>query len=275
MSSMSDDSTPFDSFEGAQFSARWALTEIDELKAALHAFANDQPCTMFERFDPKSGKTRAGLKFKPIPHRARGHASNTIKNLRDALDQAMHGASFLVSGKRKRNTHFPFGMCPVDFENAMKLNVCKDIPTALYPILREFTPYPTSDAYEGGNDVLRMLGRISGPHKHRVTLTIAPNAIERRILNPGPEDRKLNFGRGGGVLFPEYRFSHKQNEVVFIELGPGGEAHVDMGLTWIVVFSHPKLVNIAAVDFLSEAAKSVSHIIQRLQAKALELSLRA
>ena len=259
--------TPEDSFESAQYLASHAKAEFLDFKDMVKTLTESNHGAVVVEKNTKTNMNELIVRAKPLPHRMRGIASNIIKNLRDALDQAVHGASFHISGKAKRCCHFPFGSSPDDLKKAIRLNQCKDIAPELYPILASFEPFPTGDLYEGGNNVLRLLGRISGPHKHRVTLITTPVVNERCIL-PGSS---IKFGKGGGEIMPPIV---KDGEAVIVAVGKGGEANLNVSATFFVSFSHPHLRQIDALDFLGELVATVTKIVQDLQAEALAIGPR-
>lgn len=254
--------SPEDSFESAHYLVAHAASELDDLDRLVQEYIDSEPGTVVEEVNRKTGMLEVKIVTKQLPYRARGTASNIVKNLRDALDQVVHGASFLISGRNSRHTHFPFGGSPEDFDKAVGLNTCKDIPADLYPILRSFQPWPSDDAYIGGDNMLRMLGRISGPHKHRVTLTVG---TLNRDLSLG--EGFIEFGEGGAIFPPS-----KNGDAVLYALGRGGKAKIETRASFMVVFSHPKLRDITALDFLHYLVATVTKIVQDVHSEAVVIA---
>lgn len=261
--------SPEESFESAQYLAAWAGSEIAQFKEITHAFLDDDPAAMIKEFDAEAAQHRLKVRFKPLPFRARGLASNTIKNLRDALDQVVHAATYWVVGRPRRNAHFPFGTDPDDLESAMAKGPCKDIPVELYPILRSYQPYPTGEHYVGGDNFLKLLGKISGSHKHRTTLVVSADSNSVAI-----ENFDLRFGEKGGTLFSDLRSRPNQNEIEILSMAEGGQAKLDVEVAMYIAFAERHLREIPAVDFLTTCHGTVTHIVQDLQAKALQLPRR-
>lgn len=260
--------TPQEGFESAQFLVAWAKSQFDELETLINTFVNSNPATVVKEFNSKRGLYEAKVRFEPLPPRIRGLANNIIKDLRDALDQATHAASFLITGKPGRQTHFPFGNSPDDFDTAITKNLCKGIPVELYPILRGFQPYPTGDAWNGGDNFLRLLGRVSGPHKHRITVA---QTINRQGFGLGNID--LRFGPGAFSLGPEGKAA-KNNELVFMAFGENSHFKFDLHMTFYVGFSGPKMEGISVLDFLLACITSVGKIVQNLEAESSRIGPR-
>ena len=222
---------------------------------------------MFEEFNQKTGRKEFKVKIAPLPHRVRGLTNNIIKDLRDALDQATNAASFYVSGTYRRNRHFPFASSPDDFDVAVRKNTCKDIPTSLHSILKGYEPYPTGDGYSGGNNFLRMLGRISGPHKHRFTVITKVTKDDVKIgdLLGRPGEKFLT---GGPIWFPA---NNNPNEITLVSIHPTGEVDFDYEVTMRITFAGSKMEGIPVKEFLRACYLSVSEIVQDLQSQALAM----
>lgn len=261
--------TPKEGFESAQFLVAWANTQFQELDVLLKSFGDSSPGTVLKEFNPKNGMT-VKVRFSPIPHRIRGLANNIVKDLRDALDQATFAATLHITGSgRKRNAHFPFGSSPADFDRAISLNQCRDIPPELYPVLKSFEPYPTGDDYAGGNNYLRLLGQISGPHKHRFTLAPAVDVATTQISN-----FYFSAGDDGMELMPGDGVT-KNNEYVLIRGGRGSEGKFDLSLSAYVAFADAKMKGIPVGDFLRECCSTVGYIVQEIQAQSLRIRPRS
>ena len=215
------------------------------------------------------------IKFKTVdaPFEARGKASNVVKNLRDALDQAVYAASWKLTGKSSKHTHFPFGSDPEDFKKAIALNRCSDIPTKLYPILSSFEPYPTGNTYPGGDNALRLLGRISGPNKHQIALIVSMDAKKVSFGFPGGGTMHIKEGLGF-VKFPFLKERPHKNELVVLSMPPGSdiEGQLQVHGVFHVAFSYPELRQVPATDFLEYCSRRVSQIVQDLRAEAIVLS---
>lgn len=254
-------------FESSEYLASWASKETANFTAMREAFfAQPDACTRVVEFDPDTGLNVDKLIFNNVlPTDMRGLASNAVKNFRDALDQAVFAASYLISGKRSNQTHFPFGESPDDLEYSLsrKLAVpCKGIREELFPALRASEPYPTSDDYPGGNDILRLLGRVSGPNKHAITLTVKAQVTKVAI---GGRGGVMEFGPGGAVFTTGAVEDGPENEVVLFRFPPGGYVKADSEITLLITFGPGPLEQYAAEHFLHELAAIVPVVIDRLK----------
>lgn len=107
-------------FESPEHLIAWADEEIAQLEGQLDAFRESNPYRFVREADPKTRKNTLKLKaIKSLPLSVRGRASNIIKNLRDALDQAVFAASAYITGNESNQTHFPFGESPDDLEKSL------------------------------------------------------------------------------------------------------------------------------------------------------------
>lgn len=257
--------TPEEGFESAQFLVSWAHSQRAKLEGEIASFLQPDAATVVKEVNLKTGGYDTKIKFRPVPPVVRGLANNIVKDLRDALDQATNAASILVSGTHGKCRHFPFAQSPEDFDKAVRLNQCKNIPEALRPVLKGFEPYPTGD-WSGGNNYLRLLGTVSGPHKHRFTLASALNARKLEIQGPAI----IRAGHGGGHIFPMGTVA-KNNELVVVTVGPGGDFEGNINFSSFVAFADTKLKGVPVCRFLLEVSQRVGEIVQDLQTEAFEI----
>jgi hypothetical protein len=259
--------TPEEGFESARWLVEWAKTQFEELDALVSSYCESSPAVVINERNRKTDCVEMKIRtVKPLPPRIRGLANNIIKDLRDALDQATNAASFVIRGKQRRNAHFPFGSSPDDFDDAVQKGPCADIPAELYPVLKSYEPYPSGDGYSGGDDILRHLGSVSGPHKHRITLSPAVDTGDAQISN-----FDLEVGSGGMTVFPS---GGAHNEVVVLSVGRNSKARVDLRYTVRVTFADGKLKGVPVNAYLQECCARVGKIVQDLQAQAFEIGPR-
>ncbi|WP_334656645.1 hypothetical protein [Sphingomonas panaciterrae] len=260
--------TPEEGFESAQYLVTWASSQVDELKAIIKAFSDDDATAVVKELNRKTGRQELKIKFAPLPFRVRGLTNNVIKDLRDALDQATSAASFLVRGKQKRNAHFPFGQDPDDFDTAVHKGPCADIPSELHSVLKGFEPFPTGEGWTGGNNVLRYLGYVSGPHKHRFTLAPACDVGDVAL-----EMDYIFTGSDGATVMQEAKIA-RNNEIVLFSISSDGDAKVKYHVSFKVAFADTKLKGVRVIAFLEAALQTVGKIVQDLQTEALRIGPR-
>ena len=111
-----------------------------------------------------------------LPNSARVLAYRIFNDLRNALDQTVHGASAALGGKRLEKTSFPFRQDPADLEHVFTgKGQCRDVPAELHDTIRSFEPYPQGSGYSGGDNKFRIFGRLSNPNKHSIALRVGIN----------------------------------------------------------------------------------------------------
>jgi hypothetical protein len=257
--------TPDEGFASSRFLIDWSKAKIEELDAEIKTYLQSDPVSMIKEFNPKNGHTMLVAEFRPLPMGIKGLTNDVINNLRHALDQSTNAACFMIRGTQKRNTHFPFGSDPSDFDKAIQKAGCSDILPELYPVLKSLEPYPPGDGYLGGNRPLRLLGYISGPHKHRFSLSPAADSMRTQI-----QGGYINTG-AGGVVLP--RAKAQNNKITIISLGPGGQAaNVNVNIYPYIAFNGGKVDGIPVDGFLKTVAKIVEDAHNMIEATAREIT---
>jgi len=244
-------------FESAQWLASWANEEVSELHALIEKHMGSNAGQIVHEFDKGTGETYVKGRFNPISPAIRGKTNNIIKNLRDALDQVTNAASLYVSGQQKRNRHFPFAESPTDFDVAVTKNQCKHIPENLHPVFKNFEPWPTGETWSGGNDFFRMLGRVSGAHKHKVALAPCTDPNKLSIQGPGV----IGGGETPTEIFPDGCVA-KNNEITIIRIGRNAKADGYVNVSGFVGFADPKLKGIAVCGFTKEVTDKVCEVVE-------------
>lgn len=252
-------------FESSDYLVSWAQKEAGNFRALGKAFLNkEDTCTHVTEFDTNSQRYFVKMRFNlDLPDEARGIASNVIKNFRDALDQATFAASFLVRRKASKRTHFPFGESPTDLERSLSLREapqCKGIPEELFPALRACEPYPTGDEYAGGDNYLRALARVSGPHKHAVTLGVKIGAPAIGIGG------KIEVGPGGAIFSPGfYNLDAGENEVALWSYPIGGYVNADVRVPLYIGFGPGPIEGMIVDTFFDELSVRVAVAVKGLK----------
>ena len=248
-----------DPFESPKFLLNWVDEEVLHLESVINGIITEGDyLAVVTDHDSESGYNIIKVRLtKPLPIGIRGRVNNILKNLRDALDQAVFQAAVQIRGGNPRASHFPFGESPDDLENSLSLrksSQCKDIPPELYPILRSFEPYPTGDAYTGGNDFLRALGRITGPHKHRFTISPGIDLVDGQIISID-----------GPVHFPlERKWDASKNEMILAWFS--GQQDVKIRFGFQIAFSGiPHIDDAPIIAAIQIWRADVSRVIDDLQ----------
>lgn len=233
-----------DPFESAEFTLRRAKRHFQDFESLVAEYMASDAYTLRTEFNRRTGLEEVKLKFiRDFPEDLRGSASDAVKNIRDALDQAMAAASAVVAGKRSKQTHFPFGESEDDLENSLsrrKAATCKAIPEELFPAIRYIKPYP----HAGDQFRLKLLQKVSGPHKHSVALTLG-TAAPFPFAEVAFIDDKRNAA--ATINFPEWHPA--EGEVVVATHSGGGK--LDLSHAFHIAFDHPDLRHIAAGQLLA------------------------
>jgi hypothetical protein len=245
-------------FESAEFLIRRANRHVHEFNAIAAEFLASDAYSVRSEFNRATGLVEVKLKFvRMFPEDLRGCASDAIKNIRDSLDQAMSAASFVITGKRSRYTNFPFGISADDLEESLsrrKASQCKGIPEELFAAIRHIRPYP----YSGDDSRLKLLQKVSGPHKHSVALTLGSAA-------PFPFSEVGMIDKDGNVAvtinFPEW--DRSKDEIVVAT--HNGDGKLDLSHAFHISFDHCELRNIPASQVLDAWGKRADWAIQVLK----------
>ncbi|MEL6583117.1 MAG: hypothetical protein AAFQ36_04735 [Pseudomonadota bacterium] len=254
-----------DPFESSEFLLRRARVHFDNFEKAAAEYLNSDAYTVWHELNETTGLKEVKLKIvREFPEDLRGYASDAIKNIKDALDQAMSAASYVVSGKRSKRTHFPFGEDADDLENSLsrrKAGQCKGIPEELFPAIRYIRPYP----HEGDRFRLKLLQKVSGPHKHSVSLALG-------IDSPSPF-AKLDFIAENSVVvasvnFPEWDTTN--DEVVVATYS--GDGKPILSHAFQIEFSHPDLRGVSAWQLLSGWGGRAEWIVRGLKETATQIA---
>lgn len=248
-----------DPFESAEFLMRRAKSHFDRFCALEAEFFKDQPYTRRTDLNSDTGLKEVKIKIVRKPtDEMRGCVSDAIKNIRDSLDQSMAAASFSLTGKWSKNTHFPFGESAADLRDTLtqkKARIWRDIPTALFPAIMRIAPYPNS----ADKSALKSLSRVSGPHKHQVALTLgfSPQFIFEAV------EFSLTDGSGIKAQFPEW--DSTKDEGIVAVFPSEGVADLDFSIPAHVEIAHPELSGRPARDVLAGWGNRTSGIISGLK----------
>ena len=176
-----------DPFESAKSLVEGFQENLDAFNAAISDFFQKEPCVPAIEYnqDRTEELHKIVLTAQP-PQSMRRLVNRSFGDIRNALDQALFAASYIILGKRPKNIHFPFGESPTDFDAVFNFKRYKSIPRELIPILKTFEPYPAGEGYTGGNSVLKALNVLVQPAKHEI------------MLNVGGAAKDFSFEGGGG-----------------------------------------------------------------------------
>jgi hypothetical protein len=268
-----------DPFESAKFSIKLARRHYSNFDRLAAKYIKGEPYTVTTDFNALSGLHDVKIKIvRKLPENLRGFASDAIKNIRDALDQAMYAAVVVVTGKRNpRQAHFPFGDSEADLENSLwttedkrlkarKTPMCKDIPEELFPAVRAIKPYP----HAGDQWALKTLQKISGPHKHGVSLTLgSASAIPFTVMKmSGTSEDGSPFTTS--AQFEQWDATEKEFKIATVRGLPIGSKMI-FGSPFHIAFNHPELKRFNAVELIQRWGSRTDVIISGLEKVAAQI----
>jgi hypothetical protein len=252
-----------DPFDSAEFTLRRALHHAENFDRLATEFMKSEPYASTVGFNAETGFREVRIKVvRNFPEDLRGAAADAVKNIRDALDQAMSAATFIVTGKRPRRTHFPFGESEDDLENSLSRRKAwhySDIPEELFPAIRFIKPYP----HEGDDFRLKLLQKVSGPHKHSVALSLGCSTS----TGVGTIEMFNSFSATiYRIDFPEWDSS--KGEVAIMSYPFELEDKLEFNISVHVAFDHPLMREIPAIIMIKKWGQRAEWITRGLKKTA-------
>jgi hypothetical protein len=249
-------------FDTSREYVRWARDAIKELQATLSVFVEQSGGGIVIEKDPKTGIVVEKLRFsESIPGGLRRRATESLLHCRHAFDQATFTARNIVSGRSNDSIYYPWAQTPVDLERRLSR-----LDEQLRDVFRKHEPYPRSDAYPGGNDVIRALARLAN-NKHTVGLSI----IGRILSMKHPEIK-------GSLDLLEIglpKWDPEKGEATLMRWKGDAEVTGHYDFEFEVVLDDPCLpMPVNAIGGLTDFAAMASHVIETLQAACLSLASR-
>ena len=161
------------SLEGAWIKLARASRHIDELRTNARTYLDSKPYEIAQHEEP-NGDLVYRLKIaRLIPREWAGIVGDAVHNIRAALDLMVWQLVERNGGVPSRETCFPIGKPPPDYEPQMRRALSGVHPLAMR-MIRRLRPY------YGGNSVLAQLHSIDIEDKHRVLLIVG--AAHRHLV---------------------------------------------------------------------------------------------
>lgn len=163
-----------DDFESVRILVEGVREDVEEVLNLLVAhFEALSPIAQIER-DEDCSDYVVFLKAPAASNRLRRKVSDIVNNLRHSLDQITHASAAAINNNVPGNAYFPMAASSSDFDDNLfgKRGRCRDIPEALRPFFRDLQPWWSNPPGEMGDDVLRSLGVIAGPNKHKSVIKV-------------------------------------------------------------------------------------------------------
>ncbi|KRE04565.1 hypothetical protein ASE61_06425 [Bosea sp. Root670] len=254
-------------FKPAKESVSWAEEAVAELNAATAAWLRGDIAEIVTEFDTQSGENVRKLRLREGPPGAlRRKATEALVTTRHAFDQATFAARNLISGPpKKRSTNFPWSANPTDLVRLLKE---KGIDERLWDVFAAHHPYPRSETYAGGNDVLRTLATMAND-KHTVGLSVTADIVS--TSSPPIIGR---YVQSLTMLNPEWDPVKNEAELVRWIGDVDIEGDYEFGFQVILQDARlPQTVN--AATGLSGFARKAKLVIEHLQARCAQLNAHA
>ena len=211
--------------------------------------------------DTKTGenvlKYRLGV---PIPYMLRGVLTDTVVNLRSALDHCGFAFSGLPDDKTSK-TNFPFCHSASELPGR-KTGMSAEIPPAIFAVMASFQPYPS------GNALLWALNEIANTHKHRIIKPFGSLNVATQL------DGTIRTRQHPAVL--TMKWDGEKNEIEVLRVAKGGSVrlNIQMQITTAIVFDKIPVVEGKKVSATLETQCGiVSDVINAVEAKARETGL--
>lgn len=252
------DHGPYKLFSSAKFLCDWVDEEIDLLETAINSFLSAEPYETRHDWDEMDRCWYIKMFEKQcLPNRVRGHASNIVKNLKHALDQAITSAAIALTDEVPKDVYFPLIKEKAALENFLRSKKCK-ILASLHPIVIDLESY-----YDGCRGQLANLGSVSGPHKHTQSLYLLPvletaNLGYQMAAGSYVAYKKPVFHREGGQVMMAYYTTDRQ----------------PIQISTYIAFETEVLLAGGALNYIRVWSKMVREAVNEIEEKTLPLAIR-
>lgn len=173
--------------------------------------------TITER-DPETGEyVDILLQLRPVPIEIVVHFNATWGYIREALDQAVHAAGVCcgLSKNKLRSLYFPFAGDAAKFPDEVAEKT-KGLDPKIVAVLLK------SKAYQGGNDPLWAVNRVSNKKKH-ASLSVAS-------VNTG---HVTSYAASGGVEIESTQGHSNKYELEYMRYSAASEGHLDTSTLFV------------------------------------------
>ncbi len=211
----------------------------------------------------------------------RKKAYDILSDSRNALDQAVFAASamFTAGTRMGTATYFPLADDSADYETLFvgRKARCRDVPPEVQDVIRPLKPW-WSGPGETGNDILRTLGKLSGPNKHQVILEFAPTITTSRnafvakgetIFAVDPPTRidllAVQYPEPAKSMFSTYKSPRGRTDFIQAVLPPDQVFAAKVNIQFQYVASHATRFARTPIDlllsgFVNETQRAVERI---------------
>ena len=250
-------------FAPAEDSIDWAESAADELSTLITAFFKRDVASIVVEDDPNTGGKVQKLKFTAdIPKDFRRKATEALNNARHSFDQSVFAARNILTGRSAKSVYYPWSQNPTDLSRLLQT---RGIDQRLWDTIRTHEPYPTSDLYAGGDDLIRTLATIAN-NKHTVGMMV--NGLIAQTKFPNITGRTVHQLK---VLNPQWDARKKEAELV--RWVGDVEIDGDYQFKFVICLKDSRLAKpvdaMLAVRHFTQRAKEVC---ESIKAKCVELA---
>ena len=226
-------------FETVEESIGWAEEAFSELQAVMSDFFKGDIATIFNEFDPDTGENVQKIKFTgQIPKSFRRKATEALTSARHSFDQAIYASSVIVPRRPSKSVYYPWAQTPTDVDRLLN---SRPIDQRLWDTIRLHQPYGTSDAYPGGNDLIRSLATIAN-NKHTVGLS-----IQAHIASTKFPDITAEHVESFAMLTP--RWDPRKNEAELMRWKGDVKTNGEYDFSFVICLKDPKLTELVEIGF--------------------------
>ena len=254
--------TNHDLFESPKALLTWAYEDAKRFKELEVAFFDSRPYQQIVEFDEAYQRDAHRIRFTAQPPvEMRKLASHIINDLRHALDQAFVTAakSFGWKPDRKERSllYFPWSMNLLDLTK----HRLRGTPEQIHKTVIDAQPYFAQDDGTGGDNLIRELGRISGPNKHEAALT------SRAVVSLA----QLKIIWAADWRIPSEPWNPLKDELTLGYFPQGSEGDYDADIVFLIGFRDIEALNgHAASDLFEYWGRWVQHVVKGLERRILE-----
>lgn len=244
-------------------SITWAKEAARKLDIEATRFFKTNPTSVITELDANTGENVQKVRItKDIPKDIIRFATEAINNTKNAFDQSTFACLTALLGHEpaSRDTFFPWG---TDLSNFNEVYKRRKIDERLKDVFAKQEPYYRSEAYSGGNDIVRAVAKIANS-KHTVGFYVEAipcgMGVEGEIRTDGPMD----------VFLP--RWNAEKNEAEFMRWKGCPKIDANYSFAFQILFKESPLPHpVNAVTGIGAFIKSADEFTDMAQGRCLEL----
>lgn len=247
-------------FESAKLLVGRAKENYADFTNRRNAFFKSRRIFHFIENDPDTGDAVHKIRFVgEVPGELRTTASDTLNNLRHALDHAIFASRKVLNPKASRKTYFPIGENESSFNGEVKRK-CDGVHQGIVEVVRSFRPF------NGGDELLWGMCKIAGPNKHQILLGV-DLAIE-------PISQHIQVAVGDGQYGGCIRCGDA-NEWEIARMAPDSIIKFEYRTITYITFAEGEIIKDQVVSrLLDEHINKVEQIVLKIEQQTAAINAR-